>query len=317
MIMKTGFPLVVLLSLLLAGACSDDEIEPLDYAAIDALITECTTLHDAAEEGEGLGEFVAGSKALFRKSIDNAVYIRGNADRQSALDNNCVKLAASREVFLASKVQPACPLFDGTGYIDCGKAAQFLAANMTLEAWIYVDEATGGSIIGAEGSDANGGLGGLLIRLAEGTANAIDFCMVNNTWSSCISPVGSAPHKQWVHVAATFDSENIRLYIDGEPAQSLRIAPYTPDSNGKFIIGDLALFSGRQFRGRIYDVRVWNTTRTADQIAANYRRLLTGDEEGLVANWQLAVRSGTTLTDLTGRYPATLVNIQWSDLDNL
>ena len=141
--------------------------------------------------------------------------------------------------------------------------------------------------------------------------------MVNNTWSSCFSPANSAPHKQWIHIAATFDSENVLLYLNGELEGSIKIAPYTPDSNGKFIIGDLALYSGRQFRGKIYDVRIWNTTRSAEEIAANFRRLLTGDEEGLVANWPLTVQSGHSITDLTGRYPATLVNIQWADLDNL
>ena len=105
---------------------------------------------------------------------------------------------------------------------------------------------------------------------------AIDFCMVNNTWSSCLSGAGSAPHKQWIHIAATFDSENICLYLNGEFASAIKIAPYVPDSDGKFIIGDLALFSGRQFRGKIYDVRVWNTTRTPEQIASAYDRLLTG-----------------------------------------
>ena len=110
---------------------------------------------------------------------------------------------------------------------------------------------------------------------------------------------------------------DFRLYLNGEFASAIKIAPYVPDSDGKFIIGDLALFSGRQFRGKIYDVRVWNTTRTPEQIASAYDRLLTGDEEGLVANWQLAVKSGDNIVDVTGRYPATLVNIKWSDLDNL
>lgn len=316
-VMKLRICLFALLGLLWTAGCSDEKAATLDYAAIDALIEECTQLHDSAEEGEGLGEFVKGSKAIFRSSIDEALYVRNNTDRQSALDNYCTKLTTARDVFLSSKVAPACPLFDGTGHIDCGMAAQFLSANMTIEAWVYINESTGGAIIGAEGADKNGGLGGLLIRLAEGVENAIDFCMVNNTWSSCFSPANSAPHKQWIHIAATFDSENVLLYLNGELEGSIKIAPYTPDSNGKFIIGDLALYSGRQFRGKIYDVRIWNTTRSAEEIAANFRRLLTGDEEGLVANWPLTVKSGNSITDLTGRYPATLMNIQWADLDNL
>ena len=233
--------LCALLCLLSAAGCSDEKTPSLDYTAIDELIAECTQLHDSAEEGEELGEYVKGSKDIFQKSIDETSYVRNNTDRQSALDNYCEKLATARDVFGGSKVSPACPLFDGTGYIDCGAAAQFLSANMTVEAWVYINEKTGGSIIGAEGSDANGGLGGLLIRLAEGVDYAIDFCMVNNTWSSCLSGAGSAPHKQWIHIAATFDSENICLYLNGEFASAIKIAPYVPDSDGKFIIGDLAL----------------------------------------------------------------------------
>ena len=224
--------LCALLCLLSAAGCSDEKTPSLDYTAIDELIAECTQLHDSAEEGEGLGEYGKGSKDIFQKSIDEASYVRNNTDRQSALDNYCEKLATARDVFAGSKVSPACPLFDGTGYIDCGAAAQFLSANMTVEAWVYINEKTGGSIIGAEGSDANGGLGGLLIRLAEGVDYAIDFCMVNNTWSSCLSGAGSAPHKQWIHIAATFDSENICLYLNGEFASAIKIAPYVPDTDG-------------------------------------------------------------------------------------
>ena len=150
--------LCALLCLLSAAGCSDEKTPSLDYTAIDELIAECTQLHDSAEEGEGLGEYVKGSKDIFQKSIDEASYVRNNTDRQSALDNYCEKLATARDVFAGSKVSPACPLFDGTGYIDCGAAAQFLSANMTVEAWVYINEKTGGSIIGAEGSDANGGL---------------------------------------------------------------------------------------------------------------------------------------------------------------
>ncbi|MFR0895194.1 MAG: LamG-like jellyroll fold domain-containing protein [Alistipes onderdonkii] len=116
---------------------------------------------------------------------------------------------------------------------------------------------------------------------------------------------GAAPHRTNNGYTSQRLStpENICLYPNGEFASAIKIAPYVPDSDGKFIIGDLALFSGRQFRGKIYDVRVWNTTRTPEQIASAYDRLLTGDEEGLVANWQLAVKSGDNIVDVTGRYP--------------
>ena len=95
------------------------------------------------------------------------------------------------------------------------------------------------------------------------------------------------------------------------------IAPYIPGGSCKFIIGDLSTWNGRQFRGKIYDVRIWHTIRTQQQIVDNYQIFLKGDEEGLVANWQLNVKSGSSIKDITGKYPATLVNLTWSDLDNL
>lgn len=68
--------LCALLCLLSAAGCSDEKTPSLDYTAIDELIAECTQLHDSAEEGEGLGEYVKGSKDIFQKSIDEASYVR-------------------------------------------------------------------------------------------------------------------------------------------------------------------------------------------------------------------------------------------------
>lgn len=314
--MKKIFQLCCYALLLFSISCKDEDGTELNYTNIDSLLADCNQLWSTAEEGDNLGEFVKGSKAIFESSIKETEYVRNNTDRQSALDNYCGRLETAKETFLSSKVSPACPLFDGTGYIDCGPASQFFAEKMTLEAWVYINEKTGGSIIGAEGSGDNG-LFGLIVRVAEGVENAIDFTIVNGTWSSCLTPENSIEMKKWVHVAATFDSQTAKVYLNGVEAASMKIAPYIPEGNCKFIIGDLATWNGRFFRGKIYDVRVWHSIRTQQEIADNYRNILKGDEEGLVANWPLHVKSGNSIKDITGKYPATLINLTWSDLDNL
>lgn len=314
--MKKIFPLVCFTIILLAAACSDEKEVTLDYTKTDALLIDCNELLSSSSEGEELGNFVSGSKVIFESKIRETENIRNNADRQSALDNYCEKLETAKRVFLSSKVLPACPLFDGTSYIDCGQASHFFSERLTLEAWVYINEKTGGSIIGSEGS-GDDGIFGLLIRLAEGVNNAIDFTIVNGTWSSCITPENSVELKKWVHIAATFDSQTAKVYLNGEESATMNIAHYIPKGDCKFIIGDLATWGGRRFRGKIYDVRVWHTVRSQQEIADNYNSFLKGDEEGLVANWQLSVKSGNSIKDITGKYPATLVNLTWSDLDNL
>ena len=184
--MKKIFHLACFAFILLAAACSDEKEVTLEYNKIDGLLSQCNELVSSSSEGEDLGDFVTGSKAIFESKIRETEFIRNKTDRQSALDNYCEKLEIARQTFLSSKVLPACPLFDGTGYIDCGPASQFFSDKLTLEAWVYANEKTGGSIIGSEGSGDNG-IYGLLIRLAEGVNNAIDFTIVNGTWSSCIT----------------------------------------------------------------------------------------------------------------------------------
>ncbi|MEI3444416.1 MAG: hypothetical protein V8R04_09640 [Bacteroides thetaiotaomicron] len=41
----------------------------------------------------------------------------------------------------------------------------------------------------------------------------------------------------------------------------------------------ITTWNGRQFRGKIYDVRIWHTIRTQRRIADNYQIFLKGDEE--------------------------------------
>ena len=60
--------------------------------------------------------------------------------------------------------------------------------------------------------------------------------------------------------------------------------------------------NGDRWHGKIDDVRIWNTARTATQIQNNTNTQLTGNEAGLVANYSFD--DGTT-RDLTGNHHGT------------
>ena len=110
------------------------------------------------------------------------------------------------------------------------------------------------------------------------------------------------PASKWTHVAVTVNNNtgDIRFYINGayvgngsgwqgrNPARKGFIS-YTSNEL------DLGGFNQRgwgynndNFRGAIADVRIWNVVRSAQQIAANYKKQLSGKESGLMAYWTFA-----------------------------
>jgi hypothetical protein len=299
-------------------ACSDNNTdEKLNYEAIDALITECKALLEPAVEGDDINQFVAGSKAIFSQWISEAEHVRNNTDRQSAIDNYIIKLTTAKEVFLESKVMPACPLFNGSdAFIDCGPASQFCSREYTIEVWVKMMEGSGEGVLGCEGHNTVT-WDGFLIRHAQNGKKGIDFCVVNNTWSSCETDDGTFLPNQWTHIAATFDSRTSKVYINGVESKSSTISEYITVSHSHLIIGNLAYFNDRWFKGKLYDVRIWNKVKTAQEILDNYQTMPTGNEDGLVANWALNRRTGDTFYDITGQHQAQLYNVTWSDFDNL
>jgi len=73
--------------------------------------------------------------------------------------------------------------------------------------------------------------------------------------------------------------------------------------------------SGRFLNGKIDEVRVWNTARTATEIRNAMYNELAGSETGLVLYYKLDETSGTTAdnTEGTVTYDATLYNMTDSD----
>ncbi len=120
--------------------------------------------------------------------------------------------------------------------------------------------------------------------------------------------------ERWYHLAATHSGpgSTITLYVDGVPVATGTAAPVILDSADD---PDPDPFSpchdplhqemrvaswggGGQFlNGDVDEVRIWNTTRTGDQIRANMYRELTGGETGLVGYYPMNETSGITVPD--------------------
>ncbi len=189
--------------------------------------------------------------------------------------------------------------FDGTeeSVTISNKAAINISDTYTIEAWIFADNWSSQSWQGSIfANDLGTPLTGFAFRCGDN--GKLSFVMsVDNRWNEIISP-SLMNTKQWHHTAAVVDNGTMSLYIDGLQVASGSYSGTVTPSDGNFTIGESTGFSGRVFNGVLDEIRIWNTARTASQIADNKTTNFTGTEDGLVAYFPMNDESGNTVTNL-------------------
>jgi len=100
------FSVIIALSIFVTGCSEDDDpvVPAGNKTALNALIAECETLHDGAQEGSSVGFYEVGSKAVFQTSIDAANAIPSTST-QSVMDAAKVNLEAAKTVFEGKYIQ--------------------------------------------------------------------------------------------------------------------------------------------------------------------------------------------------------------------
>ena len=176
-----------------------------------------------------------------------------------------------------------------------------MPATFTIEAWVNGDAFAGGqdnirSVAGIESAGTallrvgDAGIGSSLPQFAV-TSLLTALPAIKVTATQALTP------GRWHHLAGTIDASRVmRLYVDGV-LQGTATLITAPAALGDFNIGSNG--GGRFFDGRVDEVRVWSTARTAAEIAAASRTPLRGDEAGLYAYWPVEQGRGRVLPDLT------------------
>jgi hypothetical protein len=128
---------------------------------------------------------------------------------------------------------------------------------------------------------------------------------------------------QWYHVAASFDSAQMRLFVNGRETELSRQPFELPETEGGFFIGgvDRARLPSSQndrfFHGMVDSVRVTSGAR----YSANFEpsSLLTSDEKTLAAfPLQGSVNDSTAApTDLSKRHTLQLHDTDWAPATGL
>jgi len=122
---------------------------------------------------------------------------------------------------------------------------------------------------------------------------------INSSNSNIRTSTTSIDDGQWHHIAMTYKNDgNMTLYFDGNLDESYLTGTVAGISltNASLTIGNMANISSKM---QLDEVRIWNTTRTKDEIQSNMNHQLDGNETGLIAYYNFDERIGDTIYDIT------------------
>jgi hypothetical protein len=206
--------------------------------------------------------------------------------------------------------------FDGTNdKVDLGNGAalQITGTAITVEAWIYptswrTNVWEGGIVVKEQNIHY-----GYMFR--AGQSGRLNFAFGNGTtWKELTTSANALSLNTWQHVAATYDGSMTRLYKNGVVIDSIAYTGNMGTNSNSCVIGGWAT-TGRNFPGKIDEVRIWNVVRTTAEIANSMNGEFCGAPTGLAAYYKFnqgtagGTNTGqTTLTDIVGNNNGTLQN---------
>jgi len=169
----------------------------------------------------------------------------------------------------------------------------------TLEAWIYPTQFKTniweGSVISKESGD-----GGYAINIGGNGQGRI--VIGSNNWYEAIIPAKTIVINKWTHIAGVYDGTSIKIYVNGELKGTKIGVGAIKASESPIYIGASPVFSGREFKGGIDEVRIWNKALTAGEVKTFKDFTLKGNEPGLVAYYKMNEVAGTTeVVDSSGQ----------------
>lgn len=177
-------------------------------------------------------------------------------------------------------------------------------STFTLEALIYGNAFKNqiSTIMGIEGK--------FLVRAGDSGVDPAQIQVATEGSMNLTSSDLKLEAGRWYHLAVTFDSGSVKVYIDGVEKCSGRAGStkvnfgvaHSDESSGKprcFWIG-YSYTSDRYLDGAISEVRIWNKALTVDEInAPDHFYQVEPTSAGLVSYWKFDEGAGKTIKDQT------------------
>ncbi|MFZ4455866.1 MAG: LruC domain-containing protein [Bacteroidales bacterium] len=190
-----------------------------------------------------------------------------------------------------------------TDWVSIPNSANVLFNNsFTLEAWVKADRQQTAKII------QKGDWDGFSIGqdLYKGWMASVELGDMTNTdvnWGN-----GQPLLNRWYHVAAAYENNVLKLYVDGALVNSQTTSAGDLHKNGRLI--SIGSDAGNQkfFKGKFDDVSIWSKSLTGSEIMQGRNLGLSGSESGLVALWKFDEGSGYLVnSSVITNLPGTLV----------
>ncbi|HKK82487.1 MAG TPA: LamG domain-containing protein [Prolixibacteraceae bacterium] len=191
--------------------------------------------------------------------------------------------------------------FNGsTDYINAGNNASFNVGNtVTFEAWIYPEDLSSRFSLFSTRSENAAGSWQVEVGAGSGSSNVIAVTGVG-TWVA-ESEDNAITLNQWNHIAfvrdGTTGTGSCTFYVNGNQVALQSETAYTFIDNTSDKVICAGTNFGSLFNGKIDEVRIWNSTRTQDEIQQSIYGGLAGTETGLIAYYPMNEGSGTSTTD--------------------
>jgi hypothetical protein len=161
---------------------------------------------------------------------------------------------------------------------------QITTNNVTIEGWFYIEAIDEGVTL--VGETYAGGSDTVKFELYYLGGNIVaDFNNIDNTFPNvAFSPPA---FNTWVHIAATYNGANLRLFYNGVQVASASSSAALPTSvTGLWLMGKTPDAAG-EFTGKMDEIRIWNVARTEPEILANYKLQVAPSTPGLVAYYKM------------------------------
>ena len=188
-----------------------------------------------------------------------------------------------------------CAALSGSACTGGGNGnASISGRDFTLEAWVCPrmyrsTEIHHGSVDQILRQYASSSAGRMIFGIYKGKISLFVGADGWMTGDSCV-PLG-----RWSHIAVVRENDKVRFYLNGEPDGELEGKTTEPPPSANLTLG---INTTENFDGALREMRVWDGVRSAQEIQANYRWMLRGTEEGLVAYWPMVTHDGDTLVNM-------------------
>ncbi len=206
--------------------------------------------------------------------------------------------------------------FDGENdYVDCGNAP--LGGSFSVECWVKPSQiATNWAGFVCKNEDKSSGEGVFWLG-QHSTDGFVRFGIYLNGTNENILDTDAAviANGSWFHVAATYDGNYQKIYINGSLVKtSSNLNSVLPSGTSNYFMGRSTAATG-YYSGKIDEIRIWDDVRTAQEIMDNYKQHISDPYTDSNLKLYLRLDSGTgaiAFDNSSNMYHGTINGSSWT-----